>query len=94
MIYVLVTLLLVGFWVFCILDVLRTDASEVQHLPKGAWFAIVLVPLVGSVLWLLEGRARRSAAPGPRVAAPAPKGPEDDPAFLRDLERRLRDGDG
>jgi hypothetical protein len=93
-IYVLVTLLLVGFWVFCILDVLRTDTSEVQHLPKGAWFAIVLVPLVGSVLWLLEGRARRQAAPGPRVTAKAPKGPEDDPAFLRDLERRLRDEDG
>ncbi|XRQ06455.1 PLDc N-terminal domain-containing protein [Actinomadura welshii] len=84
----------VGFWVYCLLDVLRTDASEVRHLPKGGWFAVVLVGfLAGSVVWLVVGRDRRPApAVGSRTAAP--RGPDDDPAFLSDLERRLRDEDG
>lgn len=95
MIGVLVVLLLFGIWIYCLLDVLRTDASEIRHLPKAGWVAIVFFGFViGSILWLVDGRPRSSTpVPGSRAPADAPIGPDDDPAFLRDLERRLRDGD-
>ncbi|MFG2087864.1 MULTISPECIES: hypothetical protein [unclassified Spirillospora] len=90
---VLVTLVLLGIWLYCLLDVLRTDASELRHLSRRGWFAIAFFGfLIGSMLWLLDGRPRHGAAAfGSRMAAAGPIGPDDDPAFLRDLERRLRD---
>ncbi|GAA2445367.1 hypothetical protein GCM10010191_72830 [Actinomadura vinacea] len=103
MAYVLLSLILIGVWLFGLFDVLSTDESDVRYLPKFGWLLIVLLGLLpGAVLWLLLGRARRphgpSAGPLPGTAtarppAEAPKGPEDDPAFLRDLERRLREED-
>ncbi|HLV74988.1 phospholipase D-like protein [Actinomadura hallensis] len=100
MIHVLVVLLLLAIWLYCLLDVLRTDESELKHLSKRAWFAVAFFGfLIGSVLWLLEGRNRRSrvhsGAPQmpPPPAGGRPVGPDDDPEFLRELERRLREGD-
>lgn len=102
MIHVLVTLLLLGVWLYCVLDVLRTDDSEFRHLSRRGWFAVAFFGFViGSVLWLLEGRDRRRVpVPGAPMSAGglppdggAPRGPEDDPEFLRDLERRIRGED-
>jgi hypothetical protein len=60
---------------------------------------------VGAVLWLVFGRprARRTASgtgsspasalpmsDGDEAPAEPPKGPDDDPEFLRNLDRRLR----
>jgi hypothetical protein len=104
MVYVLLSLILIGVWLFGLFDVLTTDESEVRHLPKVGWFLIVLLGLLpGAVLWLMLGRARVRVPPPPlsgsaglpentpEIPAEPPKGPEDDPAFLRELERRLRD---
>jgi hypothetical protein len=90
--------------------VLSTNEGEARHLPKFAWFLIVLFGFeLGAVAWLLFGRRRRfvtanvTAWPsdfllsgeGSRVepGASAPLGPDDDPEFLRQLDRRLRGDD-
>ncbi|TDD80661.1 PLDc N-terminal domain-containing protein, partial [Actinomadura rubrisoli] len=66
MAFVLVTLLLLGIWLFCLLDVLSTDESEMRHLSKPAWFLVTLLGfLLGALLWLLDGRPR-----GPRTPRP------------------------
>ncbi|MFI0352426.1 PLDc N-terminal domain-containing protein [Actinomadura sp. 9N407] len=105
MAYVLLSLILIGVWVFALFDVLTTDESGVRHLPKFGWFLVVLLGLLpGALLWLALGRVRgpegrqvagpSAGAPGsPGPSAEPPKGPDDDPAFLRDLERRLQEGD-
>ena len=106
MAYVLLALILIGVWLFALFDVLSTDETDVRHLPKFGWFMVVLLGLLpGAVLWLLAGRDRRPGVPatGPGGSLPgtakagppaeAPKGPDDDPAFLRELERRLREED-
>lgn len=52
-IFVIMTLLTVAVLV----DVLTRPDSHIQHLPKIAWFVIVLLfPIVGSLVWLLAGR--------------------------------------
>jgi hypothetical protein len=104
MVYVLLSLILIGVWLFGLFDVLTTDESEVRHLPKFGWLLIVLLGLLpGAVLWLTLGRAKVRVPPPrptgsaglppgvPETPIEPPKGPEDDPAFLRDLERRMRD---
>jgi hypothetical protein len=103
MVYVLLALILIGVWLFGLFDVLTTDESEVRHLPKFGWFLVVLLgSLLGAALWFALGRERVHVPPGsggspgtlpgsPDLASEPPKGPEDDPDFLRDLERRLRD---
>ena len=51
--------LLIGFLLFCLLDVITTDASEVRHLPKFAWILlVVLINPVGGIAWLLVGRPK------------------------------------
>ncbi|GAA3867877.1 PLDc N-terminal domain-containing protein [Saccharothrix violaceirubra] len=53
-------LLMLGLWLFCVVDVITTDDGDTRHLPKVAWLLIVLFfPLVGSIAWLVAGRPPR-----------------------------------
>ena len=50
-------LLLFALWVFCLVDVIVADELRVRNLPKVFWVLIVLLlPDVGSILWLVAGR--------------------------------------
>ena len=87
---------LIGLWVYCLIDILTSRSSDVRNLPKWAWFAVVLlVFIVGAALWLVFGRPRggresawatdpgRAARPHvPRRARP-PRDPADDEATIR-----------
>lgn len=77
-------LLSLALTVYCLVDAIQTEDSAVRSLPKIAWLALILLfPLVGPVAWLIAGRAPRR----PRVIRqpPRPRGPDDDPDFLKDL---------
>ncbi len=53
-----VVIILVGFAVYCVVDVLR--AERTKHLPKWAWLVICLISVpLGGVLYLLLGRVPR-----------------------------------
>ncbi len=57
-------LLLLALWIFCLVDVITCDESECRNLPKMMWLMIVLVlPDVGSVLWLVAGRPQGRGRP-------------------------------
>ena len=107
---VVLVLVALGVWLFCLFEVLSTDESETRHLPKFAWFLIVLLGFeLGAIAWLLFGRRRRFVTAGVSAwppdfllsgegeqrgsGTPAPMGPDDDPEFLRQLDRRLRGDD-
>jgi len=104
MVRVVATLLLIGLVVYCIVDVLRSDKDERLGVPSFLWILlIVLLPLFGGVAWLVVSSAQRSGraqyAPrvrprrsGPGTAPQRPVAPDDDPDFLRSLERFRRQG--
>lgn len=49
--------LLLGLWVFCLIDVITTDEARMRNLSKPWWLLIVLLfSDIGSVLWLVAGR--------------------------------------
>jgi hypothetical protein len=76
-------------WIYCIYDVITTDDAIVRNLPKMAWLIIVIViPDIGSLLWLGLGRphhwVRRvhSSQPHrPGLASRAGADPLDDPSL-------------
>lgn len=70
----------VAFWVYSVVDVLMTDRSRFRAFPKQVWALVVgLLPVIGGVLWLVVGKARR------RGGVVRPIAPDDDPTFLRTL---------
>jgi len=55
-------LVMLVLWVFCVADCILSDEARVRSLPKLLWLLIVLVlPDVGSVLWLVLGRPKGAA---------------------------------
>lgn len=55
----LLTLVVLGVWVFAIFDVVTSDASSVRHLPKLAWLLLVVfLWIIGAIGWFLLGRPR------------------------------------
>jgi len=93
-------LVLVGLWLFCIIDVITTPEAQIRNLPKTVWLLLVIVLAdLGSIAWLVAGRTwdsrpvRRDPLaerfpeydrPGRHIAT----NPEDDEAFLRQIRER------
>ena len=83
----IVPLVLLALWLYCIFDVIATDATLVRNLPKGAWLVLVIFLLdIGSLAWLALGRPLYAGwRPGDTTARPRPRqvrGPEDAPGLL------------
>ena len=94
---VVIGLVLLAFWLYCLFDVITAPDEEVRNLPKVLWvIVVVFVFAAGGLLWLLLGRPRAhpvAGGPGASGRPAAPRGPDDDPEFLRSLDRRLREED-
>jgi len=83
--------------VYCFIDAVQTDKADMRNLPKPAWILfILLLPVLGPTGWLLAGRPRRGSAPSRSQQQRweqqqrdqddrRPRGPDDDPDFLKDL---------
>lgn len=97
-------LALFALWVFCLIDVIRTDESRCRNLRKTWWVLIVvLLVSVGALSWLIAGRpwTRRATSelPDRLGAVPEDEGsgrfsvnrPEDDQEFLRRCRERAEE---
>jgi hypothetical protein len=83
------SLILLALWIYCIFDVVTTDARDCRNLPKPLWFLTVLVlPDLGSIVWLILGRPR-VVVRQPRTVPVVP--PDDDEEFLRKLRERVEE---
>ncbi|MEV7686646.1 PLD nuclease N-terminal domain-containing protein [Streptomyces bungoensis] len=96
-------LLVLALWIYAFVDCLNTPEEEVRHLPKVVWVIVILLfgeVLVGPVAWLLTGRVRRAPTGGStpsqwqRDGAARWVAPDDNPEFLRSLERDDPRNDG
>jgi hypothetical protein len=93
-----VGMLVMVVWIGALIDVICCDEHRVRHLPKPLWLLLVLlVPLIGSVLWLLIGRPLPSGwSTPPRSSFPEydrpgrhiAQRPDSDEEFLRRCRER------
>jgi hypothetical protein len=73
----------IGLSVYAFADCLQTPNPKA--LPKAVWLAIiVLLPVIGPTLWILFGRTNGR---GWGRDDDSVLGPDDDPSFMRDLDR-------
>ncbi|HET8559982.1 MAG TPA: PLD nuclease N-terminal domain-containing protein [Marmoricola sp.] len=75
----LFSLVVLGLWIFCLVDVIGSDEGAIRNLPKVAWLLIVLFfPLAGAVAWLVVGRPAASVAGRSPYERAVPHFPEYD----------------
>lgn len=80
---VLPVIIVVMLMIYAIVEVAQADSMRVRLMPRWLWaVAVILLPGVGAVAWLLFGRPTRPTRPG---RPSPPKAPDDDPDFLRSL---------
>lgn len=85
MLRVVFAAIVLGFIVYTLTDCVQTPENQIRGLPKIGWvFVILLLPLLGGTAWLVVGKPQR---PGIQDRRPprGPRGPDDDPDFLRGL---------
>ena len=83
----LLGLVILGMTIYAVIDAIQTDDTRIQHLPKLMWILLILVfAPIGAVAWFFAGRQRgqQNGRRG-RNYPSAPRGPDDDPDFLRNL---------
>jgi hypothetical protein len=87
-------LIITLLWLGCLVDVICSDEDRVRHLPKLLWLMVVLLlPLFGSLLWLVLGRPQGVAEILASKSAPQysrPTRPVVDPENDEDFQRRFR----
>ena len=84
---VLLFLVPLAMTIYAAIDAIQTEDTRVQHLPKLVWIVLILLfPWVGAIAWYVAGRQRgqQNRGRGPNYPT-APRGPDDDPEFLRNL---------
>lgn len=88
---VLFFLALIGLWIYCVFDVIRSDAAAVRYMHKLIWLVLVLIfNPVGPLAWLFLGRPDPV---GTRLFEPKPgrvRPPDDSPEFLASLDDEIR----
>ena len=56
----LIALATLVLWIYALVDLATTEDAQVRNLPKLVWLMIVLLlPLAGSIVWLIAGRPVR-----------------------------------
>lgn len=90
-------LFLFGAWllftVFVTVFAASAKKNEVRNLPKWLWIVICLfVPIIGGLLYLALGRPL--GGPKPSSGRTRVVAPDDDPQFLRDLSKKLKEEPG
>ena len=80
--FVIVPFIVIGLYVFAIVDLVLTENSRVRAFPKLGWGLVIVLPIVGALLWFIFGKERGDRGGQRRTVAP-----DDDPAFLANLRR-------
>jgi hypothetical protein len=86
----LLIVIVVVLFVYTLFDLIATPSERTRYLPKPLWFVVLVVPVVGPLAWLGIGRVRQlpgGGRPKPKrpQPRPGPRGPDDDPDYLRNL---------
>ncbi len=87
----LLFLVVIGVWIYCIFDVVRSDPTAVRYMHKLIWLVLVLLfNPVGPLVWLFLGRPEPIGSRLFEQQAGSPRAPDDSPEFLAKLDDEIR----
>ncbi|SDS89980.1 PLDc N-terminal domain-containing protein [Microlunatus soli] len=70
--------------IYCVVEVAQAPTYAVRRMPRWLWAtAIICLPLLGPLGWLILGRPNRASRSDSSIGRP--KAPDDDNDFLRGL---------
>ena len=79
---VLLVIAVIAVILYALIEAIQADGDRVRLMPRWLWIvAIVLLPGVGALAWLILGRPLYSGPP----SGGRPTAPDDDVDFLRGL---------
>lgn len=82
--------LTLGVMIYSMIECAQTPRHRIRAISKPMWMlAIILLPLIGGVLWLVFGNAR-GGVNTIGEDQPRPSSPDDDADFLRELDAQRR----
>lgn len=97
-------LVVLAFWLYCVLEVITTDEAQMRNLPKMAWvFIVIFLFEIGAIAWLIAGRPQHRQASMPykgntgippeydRPGRASANNPDDDAAWLMQLKARAEE---
>ena len=97
-------LVVLAFWLYCVLEVITTDEAQMRNLPKMAWvFIVIFLFEIGAIAWLIAGRPQARQASTPykgntgippeydRPGRASANNPDDDAAWLMQLKARAEE---
>lgn len=94
MLRVLMILVPLALSIYAFIDCITTDEKDIRHIPKPIWAILVLLfPLVGSIAWLVVGRKPTAGTGGSAGRRGGWVAPDDNPDFLKSLEKDGRSGE-
>ncbi|WP_405613879.1 PLD nuclease N-terminal domain-containing protein [Streptomyces sp. NBC_01511] len=92
MLRVLMILVPLALSIYAFIDCITTDEKDIRHIPKPIWAVLVLLfPLVGSIAWLIAGK-KPTAGIGSAGRRGGWVAPDDNPDFLKSLEKDGKSG--
>lgn len=84
-VWFLLALVVIVLTIYTLVQCALFDRSRIRALPRWAWLLVIIVlPVIGPLMWLLLGRGGRRSSGARAMRSSAP---DDDPEFLRRLER-------
>lgn len=92
--FLMIFVLQVVLAIFALISCLSADEGELRSLPRFGWVLVILLfPLVGSIAYYVAGRPVDAATepPAERPRRSRPLAPDDDPEFLRSLDKKRDD---
>lgn len=97
MLRVAIAIIVVALWIYAIIDCIRTPRSSMPgKLAKPVWIVLTIVPVIGSLLWLIMSWPIKHADLGGTFSLgrskprQQPVAPDDDPEFLARLDAQNR----
>lgn len=96
MLRVILVVAAIGVTIYAAIDCLRSPADQVRALPKPVWLVLIAVTLmlgIGGIAYLIFGRPNPGSGTPPTGGGRVYRGPapDDDPDFLRSLNRKRPD---
>ncbi|SED57671.1 PLD nuclease N-terminal domain-containing protein [Ruania alba] len=88
---ILLFLAVLALTVYSVIDCVGGEEERRKGIPTWLWVTLIIaLPVLGAIIWLAVSRSPGASGRPARPQRTQPLAPDDDAAFLADLDRRTK----